>query len=353
MTEAWRAAVVRRGPARVAAVARVANDARAARLALVGDPGWRHSLVAFVGGTRELTCRSAEAYGELSELGRLSAVSRRIATGWYMRWWFARWASIRRAGAGIWVRDSTDGLVALASAAAGVGVVSSVWEAGIGGLAGARGVEWRSQDDDYGIARVDAGAAWRRAWKQWAMAGGWAAMAAERSRRASAMDLTRDVARARLARGTLSVKSFLPLVAMEVRRRVWHNAAIAEGLEADGRGRWAVDDVLAWRGVSRDQGGRDTREALVRWLGFNRITGEPWADQWIPRRLLTPDLRGYRKRAPRGDAAPPPKRERCSSARGSTLRGGGSKLARGIGDSAGFVVAGRKRSRIAAAGGSK
>ena len=353
MTEAWRTAVVKRGPARAAAVARVANDARAAQLALVGDPGWRHSLVAFVGGSRELVCRSAETYCDLSEMGRLSSVSRRIATGWYMRMWFARWASIRRAGDGIWVRGSTDGLVALASAAAGVGVVSSMWEAGIGGLAGARGVEWRSQHDDYGMARVDAGAAWRRAWKQWAMTGGWAAMAAERSWRASSMDIARDVARARNARGTLSVKSFLPLIAMEVRRRVWHNAAIAEGLEADGRGRWAVDDVLEWRGASRDQDGRDTREALVRWLGFNRVTGEPWADQWIPRRLLTTDLRGQRKRVPRGDAAPPPKRERCSTTRGSTLRGGGSKLARGVGDSAGFVVAERKRSRRGEADGNK
>ena len=346
MTETWRAGVIRQGPARVAAVANVANDARAAMLALVGDPGWRHSLVSFVGGTRELVTRSAEAYSEMSELARLSSISRRTVTGWYMRRWFARWASVRRATGSFWARGSTDGLVRLASAAAGIGVVSAMWEAGSGGLAGARSVSWRSQEGDYGMAQVDVGAAWRRAWKQWAMAGGWAAMAAERSWRASSMELAMDVARARLARGTLSTRSFLPLVVMEVRRRVWHNAAIAEGLEADGRGRWAVDDILGWRGVSRDQDGMDTREALVRWLGFDRVTGEPWADQWIPRRQLTSDLRGRRKRATQGASAPPPKRERGSTARGSTLRGGGSKLARGIGDSAGFVVAERKRSRL-------
>ena len=49
-----------------------------------------------------------------------------------------------------------------------------------------------------------------------------------------------------------------------------------------------------------------------------------------------------RSRTPHAQAG---KRARHSSTRGTTLRGGGTKLVRGIGDSAGFVVAERKRAR--------
>ena len=45
------------------------------------------------------------------------------------------------------------------------------------------------------------------------------------------------------------------------------NAEIGNGLAPDGRGRWAVDAVLEWRG------GADRREALVRGCGFDPTTG--------------------------------------------------------------------------------
>ena len=64
------------------------------------------------------------------------------------------------------------------------------------------------------------------------------------------------------------------------------NEEIGNGLAPDGRGRWAVDSILAWRGGAHD------RAALVRWSGFDPATGEPWADSWEPRAALTSDLRG-------------------------------------------------------------
>ena len=69
------------------------------------------------------------------------------------------------------------------------------------------------------------------------------------------------------------------------RRRTLLNAEIGNGLAPDGRGRWAVDAVLEWRG------GAGGREALVRWCGFDPATGEPWEDSWEPRAALTSDLR--------------------------------------------------------------
>ena len=66
------------------------------------------------------------------------------------------------------------------------------------------------------------------------------------------------------------------------------NEEISNGLAPDGRGRWAVDSILAWRG------GADDRVALVRLSGFDPTTGEPclpWADSWEPRGALTSDLR--------------------------------------------------------------
>ena len=56
-------------------------------------------------------------------------------------------------------------------------------------------------------------------------------------------------------------------------------------MRADGRGRWAVDRILQWRGSFRE------REALVRWLGFDRQSMLPHADTWTPRYKLTADLR--------------------------------------------------------------
>ena len=64
------------------------------------------------------------------------------------------------------------------------------------------------------------------------------------------------------------------------------NEEIGSGLAADGRGRWAVESILAWRGGAGD------RAALVRWSGFDPATGEPWADSWEPRAALNSDLRG-------------------------------------------------------------
>ena len=72
---------------------------------------------------------------------------------------------------------------------------------------------------------------------------------------------------------------------MSVERRHLFNYEVANGLRPDGRQRWAVDTLLEWRGSGV------TREALVRWLGFDPVTGEEWADNWRPITSLTSDLR--------------------------------------------------------------
>ena len=63
------------------------------------------------------------------------------------------------------------------------------------------------------------------------------------------------------------------------------NEEVASGVASDGRGRWAVDQILQWRGSGSG------RQALGRWLGFNTITGMSWDDTWEPRSYLTADLR--------------------------------------------------------------
>ena len=63
------------------------------------------------------------------------------------------------------------------------------------------------------------------------------------------------------------------------------NEMIAAGAAADGRQRWAVDRVLGWRGRGA------SREAKVKWLGFDRMTGVSLGEEWISRKRLTADLR--------------------------------------------------------------
>ena len=61
-------------------------------------------------------------------------------------------------------------------------------------------------------------------------------------------------------------------------KRAISNQAIEEGLKADGRGRWRVLAVTAWRGSARG------REGLVTWAG-------PHAPSWVPTKSLSMDLR--------------------------------------------------------------
>ena len=91
-----------------------------------------------------------------------------------------------------------------------------------------------------------------------------------------------------------------------VQTRVLLNAEIAAGVVADGRRRWAVDRILAWRGGTER---RNHKEALVRWLGFDRLSGAPHADTWEQRSRLTADLRDGGRTMPkrtRGEVQPSP-----------------------------------------------
>ena len=80
-------------------------------------------------------------------------------------------------------------------------------------------------------------------------------------------------------------------------QRKLHNHQVAAGLRQDGRQRWAVDEIIEWESV-----GARVR-ALVRWLGFDPETGDPWDNSWVPKTWLTADLRaadpGIQRRAKR------------------------------------------------------
>ena len=72
---------------------------------------------------------------------------------------------------------------------------------------------------------------------------------------------------------------------MAARTRLLHNQEIGYGFAADSRGRWAVEQIVEWRGSGAE------REALVRWCGFDPTTDAPWDETWEPRAWLTSDLR--------------------------------------------------------------
>ena len=114
------------------------------------------------------------------------------------------------------------------------------------------------------------------------------------------------------AMGSARVPLRLPL---GVRARALRNAQVAAGVSSDGRGRWAVDVILEWRGGSAN------RMAHVRWLGFDPRTGLPWLDSWEPRGNLTHDLRagGLTRQSGRGTRAG------TSWARGTRGAAGGAK----------------------------
>ena len=77
-----------------------------------------------------------------------------------------------------------------------------------------------------------------------------------------------------------------------------------------------MDAVIVWRGGTRGQG---PCRALVRWTGFDPRTGEAWADSWVLRKDLTPDLQELapRKRKRNAAALPPAPAARLRSARKS------------------------------------
>ena len=132
-------------------------------------------------------------------------------------------------------------------------------------------------------------------WRAWAVAGGVAAMARESGRVRKAEETRRA---ARLV-DWKERQGSQPSPALEAlanarrllrqrpaaRARMLRNEEVGSGVAPDGRGRWAVDQIVEWRGGARD------REAHVRWCGFDSASGEPWDDSWVPRALLTADLR--------------------------------------------------------------
>ena len=134
------------------------------------------------------------------------------------------------------------------------------------------------------------------AWRAWVRLGGLAAVHAEAGKRRD-FELTRRAAniaeglRARLQ----AVPKALEVMANARRRmgrcatftkRDLYNLEVAGGFRADGKRRWAIDHVIQWRG-----GTPATRQAQVRWLGFNPVTREEWEDSWVPRAWMTADLR--------------------------------------------------------------
>jgi hypothetical protein len=89
-------------------------------------------------------------------------------------------------------------------------------------------------------------------------------------------------------------------VGVAVRRRMISDGEMDAGLRSDGRRRWAVDFVLEWR-QEREMAPlvrwpwSSGRMALVRWLGFDKSTGDAWQDSWVRESWLTPDLHKRRE----------------------------------------------------------
>ena len=141
---------------------------------------------------------------------------------------------------------------------------------------------------------VDLEKAIQRAERCWRAAGGAWEVAAE-AKKAWLMGVAREAARlAVYCRGQGQRGDWLEAAAKmrtsvgarrgALQRRL-RNEQVRLGVLPDGRGRWAVDAVVAWRGAG------ERTEARVRWLGFDRATDRPWPECWVPRRWLTSDLR--------------------------------------------------------------
>ena len=147
---------------------------------------------------------------------------------------------------------------------------------------------WRSEHASRGA---------RRAWRTWAAAGGLRAMAeecavADRIRDARMVLAIEGFAQARPAAVMAQAAAdwlsrYDPRTAvyrqrgMGKQRRRLDNAMVAAGMAADGRGRWAVEQIV-------NQVGQWVK---IRWVGFNPRSGQPWPVEWVHRDRLTPDLR--------------------------------------------------------------
>ena len=149
-----------------------------------------------------------------------------------------------------------------------------------------------------------------------------------RGRAALARDARMLAALAAFAKGRVSVEAargvlgWLDQVApvagpaqRSVRRlgkRRLQNAMIAAGVVPDGRGRWAVDEVLRVErriALPGEEGrtGEWQRMALIRWRGADRLQRQAHVETWRPFEFVTLDLQ-RRWIKPRGPAQP--KRER-------------------------------------------
>ena len=136
----------------------------------------------------------------------------------------------------------------------------------------------------------------RRAWRAWSVGGGRVAMEAEqaladRMRDARMVIAIEGFACARPSdaaahSATVWLRQHDPRAAqnrrrgMEIQRRRLDNAMVMAGMSADGRGRWAVEQVV----------GQVKQWVKVRWVGFNPRSGLPWPLEWIRRERLTRDL---------------------------------------------------------------
>ena len=268
----------------------------------------------------------------------------RPATAWWLRMWLLKWVQRtswptgrtavdpagRRAGQ---VGCRSDHLVAEATEAA-TGLRWMVpWAPGTGGLRAWKDGAWRATSL---LANIQI------AWRAWVRLGGPNAIISEAGKRRD-FELTERAARmadglrARLRtvpealEVMANVRRRLSRCATVMRRRLY-NLEVAGGFRADGRKRWAIDQVIEWRGKNAA-----TRQGLVRWLGFNLATGRDWDDSWIHRAWMTPDLRqvGLIRKPKRAVA------RADSENGGSDTRGDGQEI-RDEPD----VAAGSKRARV-------
>ena len=321
---AWRQVVVRRGPARATVLARI-EVARAVAFQAAEDCGGVRRWVGPEGELREediteeeMRRRAAASAASLRASAGTMLATRPVAM-WWIKVWMVRWKMLaggmrtcRRKAQGLgirrvlrdWMRNAGIHRRILRAARTDVASRTTAEVARVTG--DATGLQWLVPWSVGGMGghRNQEGGVWeavplwnemRTAWRAWTLMGGNEAMSAEEGKERGVQETRRAATLvAHLRQKGRAIPAAIAALSnarmrlgrcVSVERRHLFNYEVANGLRPDGRQRWAVDTLLEWRGSGV------TREALVRWLGFDPVTGEEWADNWRPITSLTSDLR--------------------------------------------------------------
>ena len=231
--------------------------------------------------------------------------------GWYVKYWLSRWRShcIRYGDYPEGFASNREMQLTLDSVLTDESVarraVKSVWMQ----LEG-KGSHWTLLPDGRTWGAPSAKRECLLARRAFMAAGGHAKVLVELRRRASAQESKEAIVVVGALRAAgkpasavlekMASSRGIVTVGVAVRRRMISDGEMDAGLRSDGRRRWAVDCVLEWR-QEREMAPlvrwpwSSGRMALVRWLGFDKSTGDTWQDSWVRESWLTPDLHKRRE----------------------------------------------------------